>query len=134
MATASASIIPALPPSSEPMAMKSAVMAAIRTAVFNRLNMRLRTPQVVEGVPREMRARRASSSRQAQAPARQRRMRLQEGACAGSLAAGALQLLDAQRLVSGGHDQCVAVGRHDLAGRAPARPHVGAPHLDRLVA
>ena len=41
---ASAIIIPLRPPMTEPMAMKRAVMAAIRTAVFIRLNMVRLTP------------------------------------------------------------------------------------------
>src|SRR4029453_13930328 len=112
------------------MAMNSAVMAAIRMAVFIRLNMRVPTP--VDRLHREMRPRGTSSSRRAETPSRQRGLCLQERPGGHALSARLLQLVDPQRLLAGRDHERIVGCREQLAGLALRVDHLAAPYLEGL--
>src|SRR2546423_8846238 len=129
----SASIMPCWPPSIEPIAMNSAVIAAIKMAVFIRLN--------IDGSPGcggtlQMRTAPDSSMLAVRIEHHARRDRLvalQERRSGEALAAGALQFRQAQRAIAAGHRDAVVVHREHFARHAGATgDHRGAPALDRL--
>src|SRR5438876_9786206 len=129
-ATISASIMPCRPPSSEPIAMNKAVIAAISTAVFSMLNMKgfpsqsATTPwcPVDAGPARKFNARGPqlpmlrSACRQAEVFTDPRCAGLQEHPRGEPLAAGALQLGQSQRRFAAGHDDATLVD-HEHAAR-----------------
>src|ERR1043165_6720355 len=106
--------------------MNSAVMAAIKTAVFTRLNISGRFHQSGRQRGRWCHVTRLSSVEtfaDGDGPA------LQEGGSGAALAAGALQFGEPKGAFAAGDD---GAGGNDLAGLAPAFDHLGAPDLDHV--
>src|SRR4051794_27590002 len=127
-ATSSASIIPWRPPRSEPIAMKSAVIAAIRTAVFRRLNMRFLPfgSSLEDGGPQP-----ASKGRgDGEARAGEHVATLKEFGRADAPPAGPLELGERERAASAGHLDAVGSGLQDRSRRAATVRHAPAPALD----
>src|SRR5437867_3616948 len=115
-AMTSAIIMPPRPPMTAPMAMNRAVIAAIRMAVFIRLNICVlarELPQIDAFAAAEFKS---LDQRRGRRPP----------------SARALQLAQSECPLAAGDDERVVMHREQRAGRALSVRHLGAPQLDAL--